>query len=244
MATQDATNTKPFKTFLNLDGPEQMAIVLKSEGRMYEEIIADINREFGRQYSLQTLKWWFMAGGKLEQAYLDYLEELGNEAVREAKLLIRRGTRAAASTLIQKLTSKDERVQVRAATGLLNKYVPDKQITIIEDGVGDDDLPEELSDKADSIVTGGQDGGDEPRAVEPSAGDGEPANSDSGTASEAGSGDSKPLDGPEHSGSEPVDDAPKGETDQESAGDGGSESVPEELLQEREATDTAGDTPT
>lgn len=231
--------SKQLATFLNIKEHEKLAVVLRSEGKSYEEIVAAIKSEYNLDYQAVSLRVWFMAGGRLEQAYLDYIEELGNAAVKEGKLAIRRATRPASNTLISLLADQESSIKLRAALGILNKYVPDKQIMITEGGVGDDDLPEELSDTADDIVTGGTHGADKSGGTEQS-GPEQPAD---GEASDAGSdksgGAKKSPDGSEPNGSEPMDDAQQSKEAEKSAGDGSGESVPDKVLQERETPDTS-----
>ena len=225
MDNPNSTGTKNLPSFLELKPHEQYSVVQKAEGKKYEEIVAGIKAEFNLDYKVSSLNWWFAAGGRLEQAYLDYLEKLGDESVKAGKQIIRRSTRAAATKVLEIMAkSTDERIQLQAAFGLLNKYVPDKQQIINTPGGEDDELPEELQEKADDIVLGKGGGNGEPNSPEPTTGD-VPA-------------EHKPTD------TEPLDEPPKGETVEESAGDGGGEAVSEEVLQEPNPTDGSGDTPT
>lgn len=149
-----ATNTKQLPTFSNLKGFEQLAVTLKADGQKYAEIVNTINAEYELAYKELTLRGWFMAGGRLEQAYLEYVDVLADQAVREAKTKIKRMSLTAANTL-EDLMKDDVGSNARglAARTVLAKYIPDRQIIV--DETKTDDLPDELAAAADNIVKGG-----------------------------------------------------------------------------------------
>ncbi len=157
MATKDETNTSELPSFSVLKGYQRRAVILRYEGKTHEQIANNINDEFAMDYVPRSVGEWFMAGGKLEAAYHELLDLMAKQSLQEARQAIKLASKAAATTLIKRMASNDERVSVRAAQALLNKYIPDKQV-VLDGPEADDDLPEELSKLADEIATGGADG--------------------------------------------------------------------------------------
>lgn len=157
MANPDSTNTAELPAFTVLKGHQRRAVILRYEGKTYAQIANNINDEFALDYAERTVGEWFMAGGVLEQAYHELLDLMAKQSLQEARSALKLGAKAAANTLLKKLTSNDEKVQVRAAMAILNKYIPDKQV-VMDAPETEDDLPEELSKIADEIATGGTDG--------------------------------------------------------------------------------------
>lgn len=175
MATADATNNKQLPTFSNVKEFEQLAITLRSEGKKYAEIANTINAEYDLAYKEMTLRQWFMAGGKLEQAYNEFLEWHADQSVMAAKLKIKQLSVKAAETL-DDLMNDDIAGNVRqqAARTILGKYIPDRQVVIDETKA--DDLPSAIGDAGDALITEGEDG-QEKMADAPQ---GEPASPETG----------------------------------------------------------------
>lgn len=160
----NSTNTSELPSFTTIKGHERRCVILRAEGKTYEQITAHINNEFALDYAVSTVKEWFFAGGRLEQAYQEYLEADAMLALKETKRIIKRASRAAAANLIQKIGSHDERVSLDASKALLNKYVPDKQI-VMDTPEAEAELPPELQEVANALREGddGPDTVDEPR---------------------------------------------------------------------------------
>lgn len=180
MAT-DSTNVKQLPTFSNIKEFEQLAITLRSEGKKYAEIANTINAEYDLAYKEMSLRQWFMAGGKLEQAYYEYLEWHADQSVIRAKMKIKTITEKAADTL-DKLMDDDNAGNVRqqAAKTILGKYVPDRQVVVDESKA--DDIPSAIGDAGDKVITdepGGNNGPDE--VANPPQG--QPASTEAGPAS-------------------------------------------------------------
>lgn len=148
----DSTNTSETAGFSALKGYERRAVILRYEGKSYMQIANNLADEFAVEYSDRTIGDWFIAGGKLEVAYHELMDLMAAQSLKEAKQVIRRASKAAAATLVDQLKSTaDPNIRQGAAKALLNKYIPDKQITL--DGPGlEEDLPEALSGEADKIV--------------------------------------------------------------------------------------------
>lgn len=177
MATKDETNTAKAPGFSALKGYQRRAVILRYEGKTYAQITANINDEFATTYAERSVADWFVAGGQLEVAYHEFMDAMAAQSLKEARQNIKLGSRAAATTLIAKLKSGDEAIQVRAALGLLNKFIPDKQVVL--DGPGlEEDLPAELADLGDVIAAGGTDGPVQPNDTQ----QGESDNSQAGPA--------------------------------------------------------------
>lgn len=150
MATSDETNNRTLPSFSVLKGHERAAVVLKSEGKTVEQIVANINDEFALTYTVRGVGEWFQAGGRLEQALIEYNEALAVASLRDARQLIKRASRSAAATLIKGLNNPDPRVANDAAKSLLNKYIPDRQV--ISDSMTEEELPEELANAGDALL--------------------------------------------------------------------------------------------
>ncbi len=143
MATKDEKNTSELATFSSLKDHERRAVILKSQGKTGEQITNHINDMYALTYAIETVKAWFFAGGKLEQAYAEYNEAQALIALKEARQLIKKASTAAAANMIQKMKSSDDAVSLRASAMLLNKYIPDKQV-VLDKAEAESDLPEEL----------------------------------------------------------------------------------------------------
>jgi hypothetical protein len=168
MATKHETNTSELPAFSTIKDHEKRAVILKAEGKTMEQVTAHINNEFVLEYSVSSVKEWFYAGGRLEQAYSEYLEASAHIALKETRLLIKRASKAAAANMIAKINSPDDRVSLDASRHLLNKYVPDRQI-VSDAPEPETDLPDELQAVANSLREGddGQKPVDEPPVGEP-----------------------------------------------------------------------------
>ena len=157
----DSTNTSELPAFTTIKDHEKRAVILKAEGKTMEQVTAHINNEFVLDYSVSSVKEWFYAGGRLEQAYSEYLEASAHIALKETRLLIKRASKAAAANMISKINSQDDRVSLDASRHLLNKYVPDRQI-VSDAPEPESDLPDELQAVASSL----REGDDEPKPVD------------------------------------------------------------------------------
>lgn len=161
MATADETNTQQLPTFSNTKVFEQLAIQLRSEGKSYEEIRNTINEEYKLAYKQQSIREWFMAGGRLEQAYLEYNEWHADQSVIRAKLKIKKSSETAADTLDELMTDKfDGRVRYQASKTILGKYIPDRQVVVDERNA--DELPSAIADAGDKVLTGNKEDGQKP----------------------------------------------------------------------------------
>lgn len=155
----DSTGHKQLPTFSTLKPFEQLAVTLKAEGSKYEEIVNTINSEYSLAYKQISVRQWFMAGGRLEQAYLEYNEAMADQAVIEAKLKIKRLSNKAADTLDKLMDDDfDGRVRQQAARTVLGKYIPDRQVVIDESKA--DDLPSAIGDAGDEVLNDEPTGGD------------------------------------------------------------------------------------
>lgn len=141
--------------FPGLKNHEKRAVMLKADGKTYEQIKEHINDEFALEHSLKTVQEWFRAGGRLEQAYTEYIGAMAAASLKEAKLVIMRSMKAAAAVLISKMNDPDGRLALDAAKSLLNKYVPDKQISLSA-GYEEEELPPELDLAAQEVMDGPQ----------------------------------------------------------------------------------------
>lgn len=157
MARKDETGTSKVQDFPGLKNHEKRAVMLRADGKTYEQITAHVNNEFALDYAQKTVEEWFRAGGRLEQAYLEYVGAMAASSLREGKLLIMRAMKSAAATLISGMQNPDPRIAQEAAKALLNKYIPDKQIALTGEAV-EDELPPELDLAAEDILNGGDDG--------------------------------------------------------------------------------------
>lgn len=150
MATKDETNISELPSFSVIKGHERRAVILKAEGKTVAQITAHINDEFAQTYSDRTVQEWFVVGGRLEQAMSEYNEAQAHLALKEAKQLIRKATKAAAANMIAKIASPDDRVSLDASRHLLNKYIPDRQI-VADAPEAEADLPDELQAAATAL---------------------------------------------------------------------------------------------
>lgn len=151
MAKRDATNTGTMPSFPSIKNYERRCVILRAEGKTYEAITNHINDEFALSYAVITVKEWFYAGGKLEQAYHEYLEADAALTLKEARQAIKRSTKSAVATVLVQMNSPDGRLALDAAKTILNKYIPDRQI-MHEGGELDEDVPSELLEAADAIA--------------------------------------------------------------------------------------------
>ena len=159
MATADETNTSTLPQFSAIKPFEQLAVQLRAEGRTYEEIVNTINAEFDLAYKQGGVREWFGAGGRLEQAYYEFLEWHADQSVIRAKVKIKTISEKAANTLEELMTDKyDGRVRQQAARTVLGKYIPDRQVVIDENKA--DDLPSAIGDAGDDVLNDEPAGGD------------------------------------------------------------------------------------
>jgi hypothetical protein len=213
----DSTNSKQLPTFSSIKPYEQLAVVLRSEGKTAEQTVNQINAEYELAYKANTVRDWFMAGGRLEAAYMEYLEWLADQSVREAKLKIKRLSATAADTLEEIMKDANGPVNVRqqAAKTVLGKYIPDRQIIV--DEAKTDELPDSLADDADAIAAADDKPPEEPKETDKTNG--------------------------ADDGSKQVDDPPESQQDHSGDREGSGEALPAQLLSESETTDRSGDAP-
>lgn len=147
---KDSTNTSELPSFSVLKDSERRAVLLKGEGKTIAQVTAHINDEFAQTYSERTVQEWFVAGGRLEQAFSEFQEAKAHLALQEARQLIKIATKAAAANMISKINSQDDRVSLDASRHLLNKYIPDRQI-ISDSPEQEADLPDELQAAATAL---------------------------------------------------------------------------------------------
>jgi hypothetical protein len=155
------TNTdSKLPEFPGLKLHEKRAVMLRAEGKTYDQVTNHINTEYALDYSVKTIQEWFQAGGRLEQAYLEFVGAMASSSLKEARLLIMRSMKSAAATLISGMNNPDPRIAQEAAKSLLNKYIPDKQIALSGAAI-EDELPPELDLAAEEILAGGGDGSEQ-----------------------------------------------------------------------------------
>ncbi len=177
---KDKPENAEFPSFKQLNEFERRAVIMRSEGKQYQVIANHINANYGMHYSERTVREWFNAGGRLEQAHSEYNEAQAVINLKEARQLIRKAQKVAAINMISKINSSDETISLRASQLLLNKYIPDKQL-VLDAPEAETDLPEELIDAANAVKesensgenTGGDDGPAE--LDEPPVGEANPA---------------------------------------------------------------------
>lgn len=169
MATANEVNTSELPLFSGVKPYERLAIVMKAEGKAPEVIANQINAEFDLDYKPSTVREWFWADGRLLQAYLEYNEKCADLAVEQAKSKIKKLSADAADTLEELMKNSYEGgVRVRAALGILNKYVPDRQVIL--DGGKEAGLPAQLGDAMDAAAQG-EEPTDKPAEEQPNAND-------------------------------------------------------------------------
>lgn len=152
MATDQQTNAAEVPGFHALKGYERRAVILRYEGKTYNQIANNVNDEFATTYAERTVGDWFMAGGRLEQAYHELMDAMAAQSLKEARQTIKLASRLAAGALVDQLRSANEpQIRQGAAKALLNKYIPDKQVVL--DGPGlEEDLPAELVEAGSKIA--------------------------------------------------------------------------------------------
>lgn len=165
-----------FQRFATLKEFERTAILLRSAGKSWAEIVATINAQFGLTYAETTVRLWFTPGGNLEGAYDEYNDLMAEQALKNAKKMAKRAAEVSITTMVEMQTDKHEdRIRLDAAKALANKYIPDRQVQVNEPG-GADDLPPELIAAGEAIVNGQSD--DAPEGSETASGAGDSAGQD------------------------------------------------------------------
>lgn len=169
MANPLETKTAPFSLYSALNGADRLAVQLRFEGRSYEAITATIKSEFGISKSENSVRGWFIAGGRLEAAYMQYTDTMSDIALREAKLLAKRLSKSAIATLGELIKAgHDDTVRLGAAKAIANKYVPDRQVVV--DGGNDDDVPSQLMNDMEGALDDIRSAGDgKPDSDQPDA---------------------------------------------------------------------------
>ena len=146
--------TSKLQDFPGLKNHEKRAVMLRADGRTYEQIVNNINDEYALDIALKTVQEWFRAGGRLEQAYVEYTGALAAASLKKAKMLIMRASESAAAVLVDQLKSAtDPSLRQSAARTLLNKYIPDKQVTLSA-AHEEEELPPELDLAAEEVLDG------------------------------------------------------------------------------------------
>lgn len=155
MATADSTNTKLLPTFSNIKPFEQLAVQLRAEGKSYEEVTNTINAEFELAYKSPSLRQWFMVGGRLEQAFMEYNEAMADQSIKVAKTKLKAAQTQLADWLIELASPGHEsNVRISAIRAGLNKFIPDKQIVMTAEP--DDELPDEIANAAAKVLHGSE----------------------------------------------------------------------------------------
>lgn len=138
--------TATFSSFLQLPAHQRDAIIWREQGKKYSEIAAELNPVV----SESTVEHWFSVGGALEQAYLEYVEQMANEQIKQAKLYMKRRTLKAAMTLDELMDSVNHPAQrLGAANSTLARFIP---IKVASEGEEDDDTPEPVLEAMDKTV--------------------------------------------------------------------------------------------
>lgn len=141
------------RSFPQLSGQYQKAVMLKSQGIKHKDIAEQLRAEFNITCSHNTVNQWFSSGGILEQAYNDYNERLADESLLQAQELLKQATLPAVAKLVQLMDDPHPMVRLRASQAILGKYIPDRQSVDIQNPFDDEDLPPELLELANSIVS-------------------------------------------------------------------------------------------
>lgn len=148
----NSVNTAEMPSFSALKGYQRRAVLLRYDGKTYEQIANHINDEFVLTYKERSVGEWFIPGGTLEAAYHELMDLMAKQSLKEARQKLKSGSLRAVDVLLEKIESSDEKVQVRAALGLLAKYIPDKQL-VLDAPEAEEDLPPELTAVANEIAT-------------------------------------------------------------------------------------------
>lgn len=181
MAAADEMNIGELPQFATLPPHQQHAVVLRAGGKSAKEIVNTINAEFEMALKQRTIEEWFFAAGKLMPAYLEYNEKMADIAIESAKAKIKKASEGAADTLVELMSNSHEgSVRVRAALGVLAKYVPDRQVIL--DGGKTNELPPEIAAAIDAKVDSEKK--DEDAAIDAAAGDSESPQPTEGPAPE------------------------------------------------------------
>lgn len=159
--SKGSKNLKELQSFRALKQSEQRAVVLRYEGKSYPQIAANISDDFAKDVSERTVRDWFVAGGRLEGAYHEFLDAMAAQSFHQAKQTLLRGQDIAAQNMVRKIASGDDRVSLDASKAVLNKFIPDRQV-MLEGPAAVDDLPAELSKEGAAIV--GEHNPDQPDA--------------------------------------------------------------------------------
>lgn len=168
MATVDATNHALLPSFSSIKPFEQLAVTLRAEGKKYQDITNTINAEYSLAYKEMTVRQWFIAGGRLEQAFNEYNEWHADQAVMRAKIRIKKLSEKASKTLSILMSDKfDGAVRHNAAKTTLAKYIPDRQVVVDESKA--DEIPSAIGDAGDEALTEDQNG--QEQVADPPAGE-------------------------------------------------------------------------
>lgn len=154
MADQEAADKyQQLPTYSTLKAHEQLAIQLRSEGMKYKDIVGQLKTDYNLVYKEASLREWFMAGGRLEIAYNEFLEFLAEESVKQAKLKIKQLSSKAVDKLEALLDDDNtaDNIVERTARTILNKYIPDRQVIIDETKA--DELPPAIGDAGDDVLS-------------------------------------------------------------------------------------------
>jgi hypothetical protein len=160
MATADQTNTKQLLAFSSVKNYERRLIILRAEGKPYADLREVLRVEFHKQWTESYIRALFSAGGRLEQAYIEYNEALAAASLKEAKLLAQRASKAAIITMTELMgNSQEPRLRLDAAKALANKYVPDRQV-VFDGGEAETDLPDEIANAGLKLLEEAENGSD------------------------------------------------------------------------------------
>lgn len=139
-SNSDSTNDSKLPAFSSIKAFERKAIILKSEGHTMDVVTAHVNDMYALNYTADTLRSWFWAGGRLEQAWLEYNDHLSEVTLREARHAIKQHSLKAVNRLIKVVDKEgaEDRDAIRASATILNKYIPDKQLVLDKDNATDE----------------------------------------------------------------------------------------------------------
>lgn len=133
MTTKQETNISELKQFSSLPAPLRDAVILKNAGKTNKYISEALTTEHDYKKSEDTVRGWFVPGGKLEQALHDYSDALADAALEEAKVIAKRLTKTAILTMGELMGSAHaDNIRLGASEAISNKYLPDKQEVVVD----------------------------------------------------------------------------------------------------------------
>lgn len=153
MANPKSTNVKPLSGYHRLTLPEMLAVQLKAQRCTYSEISASLNASYGLKRSVEAIRDWYRPGGRLTVALDQYQQLMAAESLKETQLMLMRLTLPAIVTLARLLDHPNPRIQLKAATVILNLTIPNVGASTKKFKGGDlMDLPVELIRAAEPVM--------------------------------------------------------------------------------------------